>query len=285
MERIKQALERARSERETVAQLPGNGDFSGRGSDAPALVMPPSPALEVATQFNQAYRLETDEERLLDRGVVAFRENEPAASAFKVLRTRVLQRMRAKGYKTLVVTSPGENNGKTVTAVNLAVSMAGVTTQSVLLVDLDLRRPSVGGFFTDEPRPGLSDYLRGDASIGSFLIDPGLERLIILPGNKPIENSSEMLASAKMLRLYEGFKNRHTGRLVVFDMPPVLSGDDVITVLPHVDALILVVEDGRTRKDELRYVMDLLVHEKVDEKLLGTVLNGADEKDASGHIY
>lgn len=141
-------------------------------------------------------------------------------------------------------TSPSLGNGKTVTAINLAISLAREVNQTVLLVDLDLKRPAIGRYFVDGPTRGISDYVSHDAELADLLIHPGIERLVVLPGNESFAHSSEILSSPRMTQLVEELKSRYEDRLIIFDMPPVLASDDVIAFLPYLDAVMLVAEDG-----------------------------------------
>jgi len=281
VERIKQALERARAEREAGV---------GARPPAPTPPFPPearpvrerrAPLSDGRVAYTQTRTLELDQARLRELRVVAMVENDPAAIAYKVLRTHIVQRMRANGWQTLAVTSPSEGNGKTVTAINLAISLAADANQTVLLVDLDLRRPSIGRFFSAEPLPGLSDYLTEERPVAELLFNPAIERLVVLPGNHSFTHSSEALSSPRMASLIEELKGRYSDRLILFDMPPVLSGDDVIAFSSHLDAVMLVVEEGRTTQDELSRAYELLG----DEKVLGTVLNKAEEASTLTGYY
>lgn len=213
-------------------------------------------------------------ERLIEKRIVAMSDRDPAAMAYKVLRTHVLQRMRANNWKTLGITSPTTGNGKTVTTINLAVTLARDHKHTVLAVDLDLRRPSMASYFFDHAVPGLSDYITDDRPIEELLIKPGVERLVILPGNHSFTHSSEILCSPKMIALVKEIKDRYSDRLILFDLPPVLGGDDVMAFTPYVDALLLVIEEGKTSKDQLSSVYALL---KENVNILGTVLNKAEE--------
>ena len=208
-------------------------------------------------------------------------DHDPAAAAYKVLRTHVLQRMRVNGWRTLAVTSPGEGNGKTITAINLAISLARDVKQTVLLVDLDLRRPSMASYFFDHAVPGLSDYITEDRPLSELLINPGIDRLVLLPGHHSFTHSSEVLCSPKMIELVEELKSRYEDRLILFDMPPVLASDDVLAFLPYLDAVMLVIEEGRTTKDELSHAYELLS----EDKILGTVLNKSSEGAAVTGYY
>lgn len=238
-------------------------------------------AENIVSDYTQTAVASADPGRMLEHRIVAMAENEPAATAYKVLRTHVLQRMRTNGWKSLAITSPRDGNGKTLTAVNLAISLARHVAQTILLVDLDLRRPSLAGHFFAEPRPGLSDYITDDFPIEDILVNPGIERLVLLPGNHSFTHSSEALCSPRMIALVEELTGRYPDRLVLFDMPPVLAGDDVIAFLPHLESVLLVIEEGRTTKDELLQACNLLG----EDKLLGTVLNKSDDSSIGIGYY
>jgi len=201
--------------------------------------------------------------------------------AYKLLRTRVLQRMQQNSWKTLGITSAVEHEGKTLTAVNLAISIAMKLNYTVLLVDADMRRPNVHNLFGFQPALGLRDYLESKASIEDVLVHPSIERLVILPGRGAGDGSSELLASPRMVDLVEELRSRYPSRLVLFDLPPVLVGDDVVAFAPNLDTAMLVIEDGRSQADELNRALDLL--EGVD--LIGTVLNRSTEENAQAYDY
>ena len=205
----------------------------------------------------------------------------PAENAYKILRTQVLQRLRANQWHTLIITSPTEGNGKTLTAINLAISLARSVGNTVLLVDLDLLQPGLYRFLSRDPVPGLSDYLTGRMELSDILIHPGIERLVILPGHESFVHSSEILSSPAFLQLVEELKTRYPDRLVLFDMPPMLACDDVLAFSPYADAVMLVVEEGKTTKKEMRQCYELLEHTNV----LGTVLNKADVTGSSVGTY
>jgi capsular exopolysaccharide synthesis family protein len=284
MERIKQALERARSERLGAEETPFRTDHEAPvAQELPSIRrLPPNQQPAVTVEYQQTTVAEANRARLQDQRIVATAEHDPAAAAYKVLRTHVLQRMRVNRWKTLAITSPAEGNGKTVTAINLAISLARDVKQTVLLVDLDLRRPSIARCFFDKPVPGLSDYITEDRPLAELLINPGIERLVILPGHHSFTHSSEVLSSPKMIELVTELRDRYPDRLVLFDMPPVLSSDDVIAFMPYVDAIMLVVEEGRTTSEQLTAAYDLLD----GDKILGTVLNkSTDSSTGRGYYY
>jgi capsular exopolysaccharide synthesis family protein len=201
--------------------------------------------------------------------------------AYKVLRTRVWQRMQQNNWRTLGITSAGENDGKTLTAVNLGISLAMKFDHTVLLVDADMRRPNIHNLFGFQPTIGLRDYLESDTSIEDILVHPSIDRLVILPGRGSGEGSSELLASPRMLELVEELKSRYPSRIVLFDLPPVLVGDDVVAFAPSLDTAMLVVQDNKTQTDELARAIDLL--DSVE--IIGTVLNKSTEDNGQGYDY
>ena len=224
--------------------------------------------------YTQTRVLHTDP-RYLKRHRIISGPNDPIEGPFKVLRTQVRQRMRANEWQTLAITSAHEGAGKTLTSVNLAITLARDVNQTVLLVDLDLRRPSVASYFTKEKLPGLSEYLLNDVPLSELLFNPeGVDGLVVLPGDRPIVHSSETLSSPRMVALVEEVKQRYPSRIVLLDMPPVLGCDDVLAFSPYFDAALLVVEENRTTREEISQSLELLK----GTRLLGTVLNKSHEE-------
>jgi protein-tyrosine kinase len=211
---------------------------------------------------------------LRQRRVMAAYHKGPFVDAFKILRTQVMHRLRENNWNVLGVTSPGNGEGKTLTAVNLAVSLAMETTQTVLLVDANLRNPSIHEVFGLEDCMGLADYLLDNQPVEDLLVHPGIGRFVVLPGGRAISNSTEILTSPKMLALVEEFKHRYPARIIIFDLPPLLHTADVLAFSPYTDALLLVVEEGKTTAEEVQRAMSLV---KNSRPVLGTVLNKAGQ--------
>jgi capsular exopolysaccharide synthesis family protein len=285
MERIKQALEKARQEREDYVAPPAAAVGAALAQAALSPLAPPPPAPPRAPprpatpsepssiSYSQTRSFRPAPEVLRRNRILVGPENPTALAAFKVLRTQVLQRMKERGWKALAVTSPGAGEGKTVTAVNLAISLAREVNHTVLLVDLDLRNPSVHRCLGYEPEQGISDIVLRQAQVADALVNPGLERLVILPGHEPVAHSSEVLSSPAMVALVQDIKHRYPNRMVIFDMPPVLSADDALTFAPYVDAVLLVVEEGKTKRDDILRAVSYLRN----TELIGTVLNRSEE--------
>lgn len=258
MERIKEALERARQERQQAGGAFGAAVSRGAAPTAPSQI--------VYTQTRQA---EVSKEFLRGKRIISGFDPDSFTDAYRILRTQVLQRLRENKWNVLAVTSPGLNEGKTLTAINLAISLAMEVNYTVLLVDADLRHPNVHTYFGLEPEFGLSDYLLSDKPLQEILVHPGIQGLVVLPGGKPLANSSEMLSSPKMSRLVEELKTRYPSRIVLFDLPPLLATSDAIAFAPYVDAALLVLEEGKTSTQDAQYATELLK----DTHLIGAVLN------------
>ncbi|MFK7886452.1 MAG: AAA family ATPase [Gammaproteobacteria bacterium] len=265
MERIKQALERAKKERD-----------QGGTTRKPALIRTPANRPAPVSSDKIVYtetKVFHPDQAVLDRNrVIGGASATAATDAYRMLRTRVLQRMRDNNWTSLMVTSAGVSEGKSLTAVNLAISLAREVSHTVLLVDLDLRRPGVHEFFGYEPKAGLVDVLESTATMSEVMFNPGIERLVVLPARRRVENSSELLSSPEMLGIIAEIKSRYPERIVIFDMPPVLATDDALAFSPNADAVLLVVAEGQTGHSELGTVYEVLN----DCNILGTVLNKAE---------
>lgn len=219
--------------------------------------------------FAQAGSVRIDEAQMERHRIVAHRTRSKEADRFRILRTQVLQAMSQAGMKTLGITSPNYGDGKTTIALNLALSIALDLKQTVLLVDLDLRKPNVMDYLGLSAPVGLTDYFTHNLPIADCLIRPSFDRLTLLPAGRMLENSSEVLGSPKIAALADEMKTRYADRLVIYDMPPVLAQDDPMVFLPHVDGVLLVVNEGATSTQDLRSAMRALGNAHV----IGTVLN------------
>lgn len=208
--------------------------------------------------------------------IVSAIEDRAARSAYDLLRTRVLQRMRGNSWRTLLITSPGPGEGKTLTSSNLAISISRDVNQSVVLVDLDLRRSSISRYLGIETdvTAGVGDFLQGNAEISDIVYTPDdMDRIALLPNREPIDNASDLLGSPRMKELVAWLRDQSDRSIVIFDMPPALACDDVLAFGPEADAIMIVAAQGITDRDELEKTVELLA----DYDLLGVVLNRADE--------
>ena len=226
-----------------------------------------------------------DTQIMEENRIVSEIDDRAAIAAYSVLRTRVLHRMRSNGWCTLLVTSPGPGEGKSLTALNLAVSLSRDVNQSVMLVDLDLQRYSVAKYFgfDSDVKAGIGEYLQGTADIPEIIYAPSnLERITVIPNREAIENSSDLLSSPRMKELLAWLRQQSDRTIIIFDMPPVLSCDDVLAFCPDVDSVLLVATVGLTDRVALDKTMGLLA----DTNLLGIVLNKSDELSGNeGYAY
>jgi capsular exopolysaccharide synthesis family protein len=292
MERYQQAMERARRERERAqadrdSDAPGGAEppaapaqIPAQAAAAPTAPTPPPTQLPAIT-YTQTRVVPIDARKLRTRCVITGVDADPFADAYRMLRTRLLRRMRQNGWQSVAITSPGSSAGKSLTAVNLAISMAMEVTSTVLLVDFDLRRPSIHRYFDYKPELGISDYLLHGASLSEILFSPSIDRLVVVPGRDSLANSTELIAAPRTLELVAEFKTRYPERIVVFDLPPVLTVSDALAFAPHVDAILLVVEDGATQEDELAATLEVLE----GTNIIGTVLNKAQELQGTYYHY
>lgn len=205
--------------------------------------------------------------------------NDRNADLFRILRTKILQQMRDNGWRTLAVVGATAGVGKSTIASNLSLSIALDSNQTVLLVDADLRKPRLAPYFGVTPVRGLGDYLNGDIDIADVLLNPGVDRLVLLPSVGSYANSTELLASRKMAQLVTELKSRYESRLVICDLPPLLASGDALGFLPQFDCALLVVQNGGNTAAELSETRRLLAK----TNLLGWVLNKADAGIGGGY--
>jgi len=221
------------------------------------------------------------QEDVLRKNKVLFGDQmEAATMAYNMLRTQVYKKMTSNGWTTLAVTSSNKGEGKSLTALNLALSLSRSVQQSVILVDLDLRRPSLHKKLNISPAYGTSDYFKGDASLASVMFKPEQSNLIVLPGRQSLDDASELLASPRTAQLFAELKSHFPSRLIILDLPPILLVDDVMVIADYIDCSLLVVSEGKSKKEELQQSTELLEGVNV----LGTVLNNS-RSSASGGSY
>jgi capsular exopolysaccharide synthesis family protein len=266
MDRFRTALQLYKDQQEQPGSRPQAGKAAGGQVLPPPIVYTRTKSLNIPLSV------------LRSRRVMAAYDKGPFVDAFKILRTQVMHRLRENNWNVLGVTSPGHGEGKTLTAVNLAVSLAMETTQTVLLVDADLSNPGVHEVFGLKDCPGLADYLLDNEPVENLLVHPGIGRFVLLPGGRAISNSTEILTAPKMVALVEEFKDRYPSRIVIFDLPPLLHTADVLAFSPYTDALLLVVEEGKTTAEDLQRALSLV---KNSSPVLGTVLNKAGHMTAT----
>jgi protein-tyrosine kinase len=239
-----------------------------------------SARMELRVRYQHLKQFEPERRRLARNLVIGTAASNQVYSAYNYLRTQVIHRLQENGWNTVAVTSPSRESGNTLTAINLAISIARNYNYTVLLVELDLVNPSFGRLLGFEQRQGIVDHLLYDVPISEIMLDPGIDGLVVIPAGSPVTNSSELLSSPKMTRLVEELKLRYKQLIVLFDLPSVLSVDDAMAFSPFVDCALLVVEEGETRVNDVRRALDYLR----STKILGVVLNRSNQAASDGKM-
>jgi len=219
--------------------------------------------------YTQSQSVTLDPERLIANRCIGIEPDSPEIEPYKLLRTQVQQRTRDKGWNTVMVTSSKPGEGKTVTAINLALSFALEFNNTALLVDADLKQQQVHKTLGYPSQFGLSDYLLYDQPLNDLIVWPGIEKLTIISGSRTIDNSTELLGSNRMQALVKEMKSRYEDRYVIFDVPPLLTMADAVAFAPIVDSILLVVEPGQTTNADVNSALKMIPR----EKFLGFVMN------------
>ena len=208
-------------------------------------------------------------------------EGDPAVrEEYKKLRSLVEHLTRQETFhNTLMVTSTMEGEGKTVTALNLAIALAQQYDHTVLLVDADLRKPSVHEYLGLKQDVGLAQCLAGQASLEQALVKTGIGKLVVLPAGSGVNNQLELLSSNRMKTLIHELKTRYADRYIIFDTAPVLPFADAQVLSALVDGVIFVVREGTARLQSVKEALQSLK----GAPLLGTVFNDATFAHGKNH--
>lgn len=234
------------------------------------------------TEIAQArrFRAANADPRLMERHCILPKVSDKGAlRAFKILRTRVLRRLEMNRWSSIAVSGMAAGEGKTLTAINLAMALAQDVNTWVFLVDLDLQRPQAGSYLGLNFDQGLSDYLLGEAEMDDIVYNVEMDRLAVIPNARPFQQSSEFLTSPRMAELTHTLERETPRRIIVYDMPPLLASDDVLAFAPQVDALLLVISEGSTSRAMLRSAREILT----EMNLIGVVLNRSKERNDAAY--
>ena len=202
-----------------------------------------------------------------------------AAEQYRSLRTRIKRSESGRALRTIAITSPNKGDGKSLTAANLALTMAQEFQQRVLLVDCDLRRPSVHQLFGLAEAPGLGDVLMNAAELEQALVLLPEHHLTVLPAGLPPSNPAELIGSSAMRRVLDTLRTRFDRILI--DVPPVAPLADLHILAPMVDALLMIVRAGVTPKPAIERALAGLDPNKV----LGLVLNESGAQSDAYNTY
>ncbi|NOY52976.1 MAG: polysaccharide biosynthesis tyrosine autokinase [Deltaproteobacteria bacterium] len=255
MSKIEEALKKAKQSRE-----------KGGTSEVPASEV----FLEGSPEYTRTRFQEVDPKQVeANRIVTLSGESTRVTEQYRMLRTQILQKTEGCGDNCLMVTSSVDGEGKSTTAINLAVAIAKEVHKTVLLVDADLRRPSIHKYLGLTPEQGLSHYLLESVPLEDLLIRTGVEKLSFLPAGSPMVDSTEILRSTRMQELIREVKERYKNRYVIFDTTPLLQTADSCVLAQFMDGIIFVVQAEKTPRKEVAEALKLLDGRNV----LGVVMN------------
>ena len=217
--------------------------------------------------------VQRERERILPPGASG-----PMGAPYKMLRTQVLRRLDKLGVNTLAVMSAANADGKTLTAINLAIAISADQDRTALLVDLDLRNPNVHRRLGFTPKLGVEDCLDLHKPVQEAMFKvSGYDRLTLLPARERVDHSSDLLASSRTVTVVNEMRTRYANRILIFDLPPVLQADDALAFSKLVQAGLIVVGEGKSKREDVRRALTLLS----DLPIVGTVLNGSRSEGES----
>jgi Mrp family chromosome partitioning ATPase len=209
-------------------------------------------------------------ETLTEQHIFGFRHADTRARPFKLLRSQVRKQCESRGIKVIGITSASPGVGKSFVAANLAAALSRLADLEVYLVDLDLHRPALAQRFGLTEGNGVLEYLSGDvADIRGIARRVNDQRLALIPAFRADLRTSELLASARGDRFFNGLHALPSTAIALVDMPPIFADDDAVIIAAKLDAFLLVAEDGKTTRKQIRDTIRLLQ----PTPLLGTVLN------------
>jgi Mrp family chromosome partitioning ATPase len=308
MEKIQSAIAKARATREgrlpdeagttpeaTLTQTPAAG-AAGAAVTAPAAAaaapQPAAPAAPTApgvalpdSSTAAAWKalpvLKTDAAMMRRNRIVAFEGGREAAT-FDVMRTRLLQQMRANNWRRVAITSPTAGCGKSTTSLNLAFSLARQSDLTMLLAEVDMRRPALARILGIKADHSFARVLDGSGRLGDNAVRYG-SNLAIATNHGPFRNPAELLHGPTVGPALAALEAQYNPSLVLFDMPPLLSGDDSLAFIGHVDCVLLVAAAETSTIEEVDTCeRELAAHTNV----MGVVLNKCRYPDRKyGYSY
>lgn len=232
--------------------------------------------------YKAATKMET---RIYQTLISHFMPKSIASESYRSLRTNVIFMTTEKNLRTVMITSSSPNEGKTITAINLAITMAQVG-RRVLIIDADFRNPALHSYFGLEKEPGLSDAILGnitwqesvrnitDIMLGKIKVEditvtPGMDNISIITSGSSLTQPSEFLNSNKIVKIMEETAQNYD--LIIFDVPPVLPVADAVILGNKVDGVFMVYEVGKVARSALRRAKSVM--ENVGAKVMGVILN------------
>lgn len=200
--------------------------------------------------------------------------------SFRRLRASIMYPSSGKRPKTILVTSAAPHEGKGFVCANLGIALSQGMDNHVIMVDCDLRHPTLAGVFGVSGNTGLVDYLQEDVELSMLIRKTGQPKLSLIPGGHPPKNPAELLESSKMTSLISELAGRYSDRFVLFDSPPEIVASETGTLAKSIDGVVLVVRYGVSKKDHLKKFAEALGKDKI----LGVVFNGFPENSVGAFL-
>lgn len=275
VERIKEAISKAKITRDTQ-----------KGKHTKDRVKAPTPA---GQQYGAGHGdglwtppvVSVNAEHLKQQRIVSYSKNDASHVAFDILRTKIMHTLKENDWKSIAITSPTAGCGKTLVALNLAMSMSRQNDCRTALVDLDLKRPSVARTLGIQSRNSIVQYIEGFCELEECFVSMG-ENLFLGLNDQSVNNSSEMIQHTRAGLIPEGVLQFLDPRVIIFDLPPMLTSDDAIAFLPQVDCVFLVAASGKTTDREID---ECEVHLSEALNYLGIVLNKCESLTEEYYQY
>ncbi|GGY36052.1 CpsD/CapB family tyrosine-protein kinase [Parvularcula lutaonensis] len=205
---------------------------------------------------------DADFQRFEDRFGIDQGQRTAFDSAFRIVRTNVLQTLEKHHGQVIGITSPTARNGKTVCSIQLARACARRSEQTVVLADLNLQRPLLAGYLdAREFRSGIG-FFRGEGRAEDYLTRVPDSNLLLFLSDRATAQSAELLASKRLTHALNAFKNVAPNTVVILNLPPILGSDDVMTIMPSLDGVVLVAAAGESKFEEVQEAVNLIPQEK-----------------------
>ena len=255
MSKIQEALHKWDKEKQVVAPDSEKAPRSGK---------------ETLPSSSPAEKVQVTRKGLIDPHLIVYLEPEGIiADQFRTLRILLRLNERAQPFQKIVISSPGQKEGKTTVCLNLAIALSTEQDTRVLVVDTDFRNPTVHKMLGLKFTPGLYNFLAETVSFEQTIYETNIPNLSVIPAGKQLANPTDMLDSDKMKDFLARVKNQYD--YVLFDAPPVIPVSDTTTLAIHSDGIILIVEAEKTRMPTLSSALELL--EKANINIIGLILN------------
>lgn len=263
MGKIFDALEKAGNSKTAAMPLSKKESRPQKAGDGSGNIV----AIGNVNQSNNAFNID-------DKLVAYHAPQSVEAEVFKVLRTNLLFPQQGDPPRKILVTSALPNDGKSFVAANLAISIAKGVEEYVMLIDCDVRRPTIHSLFGYGNVAGLSEHLTNGMDVQKILLKTAVPKLTLMPSGSQPQNPTELLSSRKMKNFLNEAANRYDDRFILIDSPPPSVAAETSAMLQVVDGVIVVVKAGTTPKSAVNETLDQIGKEKV----VGIVLNYCDSQ-------